>query len=918
MDIVEELRQNRDIGAKRLVSEYKAGLMSLARRFCVNESDAEELVNATFAKVVDNIDDYLEQSAFFAWMCQILTNLFRESVRRKSNKNEIFPGEVPDVADEDAQEEIFRNLDHSFLRDAIRELPADQRELLLLHYFMDMPVAKIAKFLSIPSGTVFSRLHYARKALGAKLVAAAKKPGGKALLVALALCGLTALGAAVALVGDAAFSRVKRDEPARRAEALAWTGEGTSEAGGTGEGTGETGTGPASPARPASLSVPDLSTPPTTQKTPSTHEKQNMNATALRTFVASAAIAAATGAPLTAGAYTTSITDTTGYVVQNAADGYNENSIISGTHFPGGAPVAGKHYLVNNGLNTRTPPNANQSNIFRGDSFTLDGGANFLLKGAGSTITIGNLIIHNALISQGDGNSSKTLAGSMTVKGTALAPSIIQGSGDSGTRRLLVNSAISGASDALIKVQRTASDGADVAGAQFYLHFKGDNSGYAGAIEVEGGGNGVCLVGYGNSSLGSSPNVTLSNNGRLLGGGDGGSTTLSGAAITLDGGGTLGVYKNGSSSQGLILSGGTISGSGMLTINNSDAEGTHDRRVVLGNVAISGIDGIVVQGGVLQFAPGYSNPTTPITMAQSKMLRTAEGISAGPVTLQAKSFMNLSGESVTLASLTFDQTDDTPPYIIKLLRAGCITVTGDITNRLVSGQKMRIDFNDNLDSIRNQFKTVKSFRILSAANLGEPGVTADDFVATSSAYDATGYVAAFVTNGTFSIETDGATKYLVYTLDRNAVVSTGTDVAGQCSFMANTHWSDSATPHDTADYFILGGHEIRTKEKTTSTFGGHSLSVLSGGSLALVGNASGIKSTVGDLRLYGGAILTAKRNWGNYLDGNITVNGTAATPVVFQTEWASMGEGDTTTARTLHVSAAVSGGGSIRCQYQGP
>ena len=179
MDIVEELRQNRDSGAKRLVSEYKAGLMSLARRFCVNESDAEELVNATFAKVVDNIDDYLEQSAFFAWMCQILTNLFRESVRRKSNKNEIFSGDVPEVADDGAQEEIFRNLDHSLLRDAIRELPADQRELLLLHYFMDMPVAKIAKFLSIPNGTVFSRLHYARKGLAAKLGAAAKKPDGR-------------------------------------------------------------------------------------------------------------------------------------------------------------------------------------------------------------------------------------------------------------------------------------------------------------------------------------------------------------------------------------------------------------------------------------------------------------------------------------------------------------------------------------------------------------------------------------------------------------------------------------------------------------------------------------------------------------------------------------------------------------------
>ena len=66
MDIVEELRQNRESGAKRLEAEYKAGLMTLARRFYVNESDAEELVNSTFAAVVENIDDYIEQSAFFA------------------------------------------------------------------------------------------------------------------------------------------------------------------------------------------------------------------------------------------------------------------------------------------------------------------------------------------------------------------------------------------------------------------------------------------------------------------------------------------------------------------------------------------------------------------------------------------------------------------------------------------------------------------------------------------------------------------------------------------------------------------------------------------------------------------------------------------------------------------------------------
>ena len=147
MTIIEELRQNRESGARRLEAEYKAGLMTLARRFCVDEGDAAELVNRTFAAVVEGIDDYLEQSAFFAWMCQILTNIHSLDTRRMSHRNVVYPGTVPETPDEGAQEEIYRNLDASLVREAIQLLPKDQREMLLLHYFAEMPVSATGKIL---------------------------------------------------------------------------------------------------------------------------------------------------------------------------------------------------------------------------------------------------------------------------------------------------------------------------------------------------------------------------------------------------------------------------------------------------------------------------------------------------------------------------------------------------------------------------------------------------------------------------------------------------------------------------------------------------------------------------------------------------------------------------------------------------
>ena len=213
MDIVEEIRQDREKGAKRLESEYKAGLMALARRFCADPSDAEELVNATFATVVANIDDYLEQSAFFAWMCQILTSLHARNVRRKSNRDVIYPGAVPDVIDDVAHEEIYRSLDRTLVRDALEKLEAEDREILLLHYFLDIPIGKMAKVLAIPAGTVKSRPHYARRALAAKLGAAVKKPGAKALLIVLALAALVAMGAAVISAAGWGERSVPADTP---------------------------------------------------------------------------------------------------------------------------------------------------------------------------------------------------------------------------------------------------------------------------------------------------------------------------------------------------------------------------------------------------------------------------------------------------------------------------------------------------------------------------------------------------------------------------------------------------------------------------------------------------------------------------------------------------------------------------------
>ena len=196
MTIIEEIRNNPEEGAKRLEREYKPRLLLLACRLCPDQGDAEELVNRTIAETVVHIDSRLVESAIYGWMCKILVGCHSKDSRRKSNSEIVYPGTLPDVADEEAHEKIYRDLDHLLVREAVDTLSKDDREILLLHYFVDLPIAKIARFLAIPQGTVMSRLHYARKALAAKLGATVKKTGAKTLLIALAIAALAAAGVA--------------------------------------------------------------------------------------------------------------------------------------------------------------------------------------------------------------------------------------------------------------------------------------------------------------------------------------------------------------------------------------------------------------------------------------------------------------------------------------------------------------------------------------------------------------------------------------------------------------------------------------------------------------------------------------------------------------------------------------------------
>ncbi|MGH9499354.1 MAG: RNA polymerase sigma factor [Terriglobales bacterium] len=149
-------------------------LYNFAHWLTQNREEAEDLVQETYAKALKGFSSFQLGTNFRAWMYRILRNTFltsRTGLRATMNVSLDAEEEGPDLAVESATPEtiLIERSSHQLVQDAIDELPVHFREILLLSEVEEMSYQEIAETLSIPQGTVMSRLSRARKALRCNL-----------------------------------------------------------------------------------------------------------------------------------------------------------------------------------------------------------------------------------------------------------------------------------------------------------------------------------------------------------------------------------------------------------------------------------------------------------------------------------------------------------------------------------------------------------------------------------------------------------------------------------------------------------------------------------------------------------------------------------------------------------------------------
>lgn len=148
------------------IEQYGKRLYGLCMVLCKNKYDADDLYQDTWLKVVRYINQYDNSQQFESWLTRICVNTYKNTWRRIS-RSPIFNT----FSSNEEKDAIINNIayteknDYSDLHSAIDNLPDKFRLAVILYYFEDMDINKVAKVMSIPQGTVKSRLSKARKML---------------------------------------------------------------------------------------------------------------------------------------------------------------------------------------------------------------------------------------------------------------------------------------------------------------------------------------------------------------------------------------------------------------------------------------------------------------------------------------------------------------------------------------------------------------------------------------------------------------------------------------------------------------------------------------------------------------------------------------------------------------------------------
>jgi len=173
-ELLTRYRAGEDAAFELLVERYRTELFRFLAKFVNNRAVAEDLFQETFLQVHLSADTFDSSKRLKPWLFTIAANKARDWLRRNRKRRHLPLNALVDAGDEATSfvdlmqadlplpTEVAQDRETAErVREAVDQMPDHLREVLWLAYFNQFAYKEIAEMLSIPLGTVKSRLHSA-------------------------------------------------------------------------------------------------------------------------------------------------------------------------------------------------------------------------------------------------------------------------------------------------------------------------------------------------------------------------------------------------------------------------------------------------------------------------------------------------------------------------------------------------------------------------------------------------------------------------------------------------------------------------------------------------------------------------------------------------------------------------------------
>jgi RNA polymerase sigma-70 factor (ECF subfamily) len=154
-----------------LVERYQRPLFNAARRMLNDDEEARDVTQAVFVKAWENLGGFDADQKLFSWLYRIAVNESLDLLARRK-RFAVLPEGYESRSEERSPEETLSGSELGIrVQEALMELGADHRAVVVLRHFQHCSYREMAYILDIPEKTVKSRLFTARRRLRELLAA---------------------------------------------------------------------------------------------------------------------------------------------------------------------------------------------------------------------------------------------------------------------------------------------------------------------------------------------------------------------------------------------------------------------------------------------------------------------------------------------------------------------------------------------------------------------------------------------------------------------------------------------------------------------------------------------------------------------------------------------------------------------------